>query len=161
MSCVLTTNRLSFLQTCSASPQKCRQSLRPKLLPLTAVKYQGKQLQVKGAKNDQQRLIPLFSSQLETIQIYVQNERAAPKIGFAHLLLLSPLGGNGQSVLAAELLRWQEGSGLGQRLCWHVLRHTIATKLVNSGLELRLVAQFLGHKDLSSTSHYLHYQQKS
>lgn len=51
--------------------------------------------------------------------------------------------------------RAREKSGIG-RLTYHLLRHTAASRMVNSGGNLRAVQEILGHYDITVTARYLH-----
>jgi integrase/recombinase XerC len=58
-------------------------------------------------------------------------------------------------------LRWiiskyAERSGLGKNIHPHSLRHSFATHLVNSGCEVRIVQELLGHASISTTQRYTH-----
>jgi len=125
-------------------------------LRLSDVQVRTQCLLVTSSKGGGTRIIPLNSSQLQVLFNYINVGRPHPKKSCSSYLLLGPTGGKAGSLVAMELTRWQLGSGLGPRFCWHVLRHTIASELVQSGMEIRLVAQFLGHRNLASTHHYLH-----
>lgn len=46
-------------------------------------------------------------------------------------------------------------AGLG-RFPWHCLRHTFASRLVLAGVDIRTVAELMGHRTLAMTMRYAH-----
>ena len=54
----------------------------------------------------------------------------------------------------------QERAGLPDKGGIHSLRHSFATHLIESGVEITVVQRLLGHSSLSTTSVYLHVRQE-
>jgi site-specific recombinase XerD len=59
-------------------------------------------------------------------------------------------------VLADIVRRCSERAGLEKHVTAHTLRHTSATWLRQATGDTRLVAEYLGHADLSTVSRYAH-----
>jgi site-specific recombinase XerD len=109
-------------------------------------------LEVRG-KGGHERSLPLSSGLLGTLRRYLEHGRPALYAGGSALVV----GKNGCSRLCghglANVLRGY-GRRIGLELHPHQLRFACATHLLEAGMEVRLIAALLGHRDLKSTGRY-------
>lgn len=71
----------------------------------------------------------------------------------------------GGKLTTRSLRRLIEGynkkSGIEKELTPHVFRHTFATQLLNSGVDIRYVQELLGHTSIATTQFYTHVSKKA
>ena len=60
------------------------------------------------------------------------------------------------TILAGIIRRASDGAGIAKHVTAHTLRHTAATWLRQATGDTRLVAEYLGHADLSTVARYAH-----
>ena len=120
---------------------------RGELLNLRWSDVNSDQLIVQGgtAKSRQSRIIPL---NVESLRIFKKWE--------SHSEWVFP--GQGESPLTHFKRSWASVKKAAKLpgLRFHDLRHTFATRLLERGVHIKTVKELLGHRDISTTSKYLH-----
>ena len=119
--------------------------------------YKGT-LHVRRGKNYTERLVPVNAKNLEFLKAYEDTYRLEllKDTPSDHLLLNykgTPL--TGQS-FSNRLTVLQKLAKIDKSLTPHLLRHSIATHLLQSGATIEQISSFLGHRSLESTQLYTH-----
>lgn len=129
-------------------------------LPLKHMDLEGGFARVMG-KRKKERVVPFVPIVTKYLEEYL--EKARPL-----LLSTSPnkdseiffigLGGEGltRQGFWKTLKKIAATAGLDQSLHPHMLRHTFATDLLKSGMDLRSLQMLLGHADMQTTQVYTH-----
>lgn len=109
---------------------------------------------VKQGKNYKDRIIPMNDSIYKALQHYIYNFRNLQKTNHKRLFI------HGYLALSRSLKHLQQTCNnetiKNKRFTLHILRHSIATHLLQNGMSIESIARFLGHNTLDSTQIYTH-----
>ena len=127
-------------------------------LPVSAASSDAVMLSVIG-KGGKERMIPLSERAQEAMQDYIELSRSKSNSTKSKWLFPSR-GKSGyftRQAFARDLKALAARLDISSdRISPHVLRHAFASHLLQNGANLRVVQQFLGHSDVSSTQIYTH-----
>lgn len=126
-------------------------------LDVSDILTERKLVYVRKAKNSYERYVPITTANLKLVEQYIYNARPL-LIGDTSNeqgLFISERGtqmGGQQMYLRVKQLC--QKAGITKDVATHSLRHSIATHLLQAGMELENIALFLGHRCLDSTQLY-------
>jgi site-specific recombinase XerD len=149
LSCARPLKPRVLLTTIYATGLRLEEATHLKVQDLDSVRMLLRVAHGKGAK---ERLVPLSPRLLEELRAYwkvVQPE-----------LWLFPGGDRGKplsdTTVQKSCKRAAREAGITKRVSPHVLRHSHATALLESGVDLLTISRLLGHRSFSTTLIYLH-----
>jgi integrase/recombinase XerD len=116
------------------------------------VDFDRKTVFVRQGKNYKDRIIPMSAGVYKDLQDYVYNFRHRLRLDHNRLFISPRYAINYklkylQSICDDETIQ-------AKRLSSHVLRHSIATHLLQNGMSLENISLFLGHSSLDTTQLY-------
>lgn len=112
---------------------------------------------VRKGKNYKERYVPMAGAVKEELQNYMDYARPVLLKSPAKALLLGVKGNRiGGNAIAERLQILKDKAEIDKEAGLHALRHSIATHLLQSGMELEQIKRFLGHSSLESTQIYTH-----
>jgi integrase/recombinase XerD len=121
------------------------------------IKLKEKVLIVKEGKGQRRRVIPLAERVKQDFENYYNYERQSYVIKEESAFMLNNKGRRmNRDNYKLRLKYLINKSGIKQTLCLHQLRHSIATHLMEQGMSLEKVRDFLGHKNIDTTQRYTH-----
>jgi len=123
-------------------------------LKIKDVDFDKKIIHVRQGKNYKDRFVPMSKQVAENIQIYVYQYRRSI---IKRPEYLYPF----ESAALAEAIQFLVAQTSNDKLkakkpSLHTLRHSIATHLLQNGMDIENIARFLGHSTLESTQLYTH-----
>lgn len=114
-------------------------------------------LYVRKGKNYKERYVPMTTGVREDLKNYIECARPILLKYPTHALFISSQGKRMIGSTMLNRLHWLKGkAGIDKDTGLHSLRHSIATHLLQSGMGLERIKQFLGHGSLESTQIYTH-----
>lgn len=118
------------------------------------IDFDRKTLFVKQGKGYKDRIVPINDNVCNTLKDYIYNFRNLLKLKHNRLFIYS------LSELHKSLKEVQRATKNRQiqekRLYFHILRHSMATHLLQKGMDIESISKFLGHSSLISTQVYTH-----
>lgn len=112
-------------------------------------------LYVKPSKNYQSRYVPMSQKVMQDLKEYQDFAREIINPNSTYLLVGKTKPQVSGQYLNSRLKKLQEKAGINKKASLHSLRHSIATHLLQQGMELEYIGDFLGHKRLDSTQIYV------
>lgn len=162
LGCVRTLHNRVFLATVYACGLRLQEA---QYLEVSDIDSQRMMVHVHRGKGAKDRFVPLPESTLKMLRHYWTTHR--------HPRLLFPALGRGRNQAASAdspmpkssvqgaLRRAKQAAGIQKRgFSVHSLRHCYATHLLEAGVNLRVIQQYLGHAHIETTLIYLHLTHK-
>ncbi len=115
---------------------------------------------IRQGKWKKDRRVPLTDAAVYWISEYLSHERPKAKCAKEYQeVFLTAQGAAYQSKGISSLVsRYLKQAGLRAKGGSHMLRHSIATHMLQNGADIRYIQQMLGHSDLASTQIYTRVQ---
>jgi integrase/recombinase XerC len=110
-------------------------------------------------KGSKERIVPIGDIALAALRDYAQEQRKKWNLSCKGETPVF-LNNRGERITARSVARIVEKhlkqAGIQIQMGPHGLRHSFATHLLNSGADLRVIQELLGHASLSTTQRYTH-----
>ena len=113
-------------------------------------------------KGNKERIIPIGEVALDTVSRYINQYRKFVEIevGYEDTLFLGRRGRElTRQMVFTMLRRTAHEAGIRKQVSPHTFRHSFATHLMESGADIRVVQEMLGHSSVSTTEIYTHLDQ--
>lgn len=130
---------------------------------LKDVNFEQKIIHVRQGKNYKDRFVPISRKVYENLQTYIyEYRRYFDEDRFTgqsngRNQYLYPFGSQSIAQALGILVKHSESDSLkAKKPSLHTLRHSIATHLLQNGMDIERIARFLGHSSLESTQIYTH-----
>jgi len=153
-----TAQHMTYLRTVYSCGLRLSEALH---LTIHDIKGKLQQIHIRGGKGAKDRFVPLPMKTYHSLQTYWLRHRNPllifPALGRGGINGATSTSPMSVSTVQGGLKRALKSAGLsGRGIRMHTLRHSYATHLLESGVNIRTVQEYLGHTNLQTTMVYLH-----
>lgn len=130
-------------------------------LNISDLEFDESILRVRQGKGNKERIVPMGEIAIQAVKQYLEQRGKLrhPRTQLQDRQALF-LNRHGQRLTTRSVARVvKQGcltAGLQSQVSPHVLRHSCATHMLNSGADLRTIQEILGHASLQTTQRYTH-----
>jgi integrase/recombinase XerD len=127
-------------------------------LKLSCLYFDNEYVRIIG-KGDKERLVPIGTSAIKYIKIYLENIRVHMPVipGNEDVVFLNRRGRKLSRVMIFLIIKdLAKKASVTKKISPHTFRHSFATHLVEGGADLRAVQEMLGHESITTTEIYTH-----
>jgi len=162
---ILSRVRLAHYRVCLSTIYACGLRISEGTgLQVSHIDGARKQLHIRSGKGNKDRRIPLpEQSLIQLRQLWVTHRHPVwlfPKRNRGGVIPGAKSAMSTEAVAVAFKAALAE-SAVTKAATVHTLRHSWATHLLEAGVHLRLIQQWLGHSSLNTTAHYTHLTQQA
>jgi len=162
LSCVNTPHNYAYLTTVYSCGLRLHEGLH---LEVSDIDSTRRMLHVHRGKGAKDRYVPLPDATIDVLRRHWKTHRHPhlifPAIGRNRKQASSTTLTMAKSSVQGAFRRAKKLAGITKKnVCIHTLRHSYATHLLEAGINLRSIQQFLGHARLETTMVYLHLTNK-
>ncbi len=118
-------------------------------LRIEDVSFAERLITIHKGKGGKRREVPIREDLAKQLKIHIKNQKAGPLFKSRQKPYKYTRQRIGQIVKAVA-----RKADINKRIYPHLLRHTVATKLLNLGMGIAEVQKFLGHEDIATTQLY-------
>jgi integrase/recombinase XerD len=125
-------------------------------LKLDDIDWDAGILHIRRRKNGATVDLPLLPAVTRAIALYLRRARPESTSRYVFIRHTIPFGPLSSSTVAARVHCWAERAGVhAPFLGTHLFRHSFATKQLERGIPLKVIADILGHRDCRTTGVYV------
>jgi len=131
-------------------------------LLLSDIYIEKKMIYVRKGKGNKERFVPIAEKGLQDIEEYInygrkwflkpRQKQNEPKTEYFFI----NVEGEPLRSFTVSIRHLKEAAGIRKQISLHTFRHSIATHLLQRGMDIEQIKKFLGHASLESTQIYTH-----
>lgn len=122
-------------------------------LDIPDVNLEKKTMHIRQAKGNKDRIVPIHEIVVDILNLWFKERKYIDIISDGDPLICNYYGRRLEAKNVARMLQ-KEADKVGLKVNPHLLRHSIATHMLNNGMDIPFIQEFLGHSSIESTMVY-------